>query len=49
VPEALFKMGQCFESLSLPDDAKLFYKTVVEKHAKSDAAKKARERLAALK
>ncbi len=49
VPEALFKMGQCFENLKLPEDAKLFYKTVVEKHAKSDAAKKAKERLAALK
>lgn len=49
VPEALFKMGQCFENLKLPEDAKLFYKTVVEKHAKSDAAKRAKERLAALK
>lgn len=49
VPEALFKMGLCFEKLKLPEDAKLFYKTVVDKHAKSDAAKRARERLKDLK
>jgi TolA-binding protein len=49
VPEALYKLGQCFERLKLPEDAKLFYKTVVEKHAKSDAAKRAKERLKELK
>jgi TolA-binding protein len=49
VPEALFKMGQCFEKLKLPEDAKLFYKTVVEKHPKSDAARRAKDRLKDLK
>jgi len=49
VPDALLKMGQCFEALKLPEDAKLFYKTVIEKHPKSEAAKQAKARLASLK
>jgi TolA-binding protein len=49
VPESLYKMGQSFEALKLPDDAQVFYKAVVKEHPKSDAAKKAKERLAALK
>ncbi len=47
--ESLYKMGQCFERLKLPEDAKLFYKTLVEKYPKSDAAKRAKDRLKELK
>jgi tol-pal system protein YbgF len=49
VPDALFKLGMCFEKLKLPDDAKLFYETIVQKHPKSSVAKDARARLAELK
>ncbi|MCK6544711.1 tetratricopeptide repeat protein [Myxococcota bacterium] len=49
VPDALFKLGMCFEKLNLPDDAKLFYETIIQKHSKSSVAKDARARLAALK
>jgi tol-pal system protein YbgF len=49
VPEALYKLGQCFEKLKLPDDAKLFYQTVREKYPKSSVAKDAKARLDALK
>lgn len=49
VPEALFKLGVCFENLKLPKDAKLFYTTVVKKHRRSPAARKARKRLKGLK
>jgi len=45
VPEAFFKLGVCFENLKLPNDAKLFYTTVVKKHPKSKAAEKAKKRL----
>jgi len=48
-PEAIFKMGVCFENLKLPKDAKLFYNTVVQKHPKSKAADKAKKRLKDLK
>jgi TolA-binding protein len=49
VPEAFFKLGVCFENLKLPNDAKLFYTTVVKKHPKSKAADKAKKRLKDLK
>ncbi|MFO0724218.1 MAG: tetratricopeptide repeat protein [Myxococcota bacterium] len=49
IPESLYKMGQCFERLKLPEDAKLFYKTLVDKYPKADAAKRAKERLKDLK
>lgn len=49
VPDALYKLGQCFEKLKLPDDAKLFYQTVREKYPKSAVAKDAKARLDALK
>jgi TolA-binding protein len=49
VPDALVRMGECFEKLNLPSDAKIFYKSVLEKHPKSEAAKRAKEHLAALK
>ena len=47
--DALYKLGQCFEKLKLPDDAKLFYKEVREKYPKSSVAKDAKARLDALK
>ena len=49
VPDSLFKLGVCFENLKLPEDAKLFYTTVLKKHAKSKAADKAKKRLKDLK
>ena len=49
VPEALFKLGVCFENLKLPKDAKLFYDTVVKKYPKSKAADKAKKRIKDLK
>ncbi len=49
VPDALLKMGMCFEKLALVDDAKLFYRTLTKQFPKSDAAKKATERLKALR
>jgi TolA-binding protein len=44
-PEALFKLGVCFENLKLPADAKLFYQTVIKKHPRTKAAEKAKKRL----
>ncbi len=49
VPDALLRLGQCFEKLNLPEDAKLFYQTVKQKYRRSKAAKEARARLKALK
>jgi TolA-binding protein len=49
VANALYKLGQCFERLSLPGDARLFYREVVEKHGKSQVAKDAKARLKELK
>lgn len=49
VPESLYRLGLCFEKLNLPEDAKLFYKTVKQKHRRSAAAKKATKRLKELK
>lgn len=48
VADALYQLGQCFERLKLPEDAKLFYKELQKKHKSSDAAKKAATRLKAL-
>lgn len=48
VANALYKLGQCFERLNLLDDAKLFYRTVVEKHKKAAVVKDAQARLRAL-
>jgi TolA-binding protein len=49
VPDALYRLGMCFEKLNLPDDAKLFYKTVIQSHGKTKVAKDAKARLDALK
>lgn len=48
MPDALLKLGMCFERLGLKDDAKLFYETVTKSFAKSRAAKAAQTRLKAL-
>lgn len=48
VPDALYKMGICFERLELPQDATLFYSTLRKQYPKSKAAKKARARLKVL-
>ncbi len=45
VPQALFKLGMCFEKLNLKDDAKLFYTTVVKKYGRYSVAKEAASRL----
>ena len=49
VPDALLKMGLCFEQLKLPKDAKLFYETVIKQFPRSRAAKVAKKRLKQLK
>lgn len=49
LPNALYGLGRCFENLNLPKDAKLFYETIMKKHARSSVAKKARKRLAVLR
>jgi tol-pal system protein YbgF len=49
VPDALYRLGMCFEKLSLKDDAKLFYNSVLQKYPKSSVAKDAKSRLDALK
>ncbi|MBI2375315.1 MAG: tetratricopeptide repeat protein [Deltaproteobacteria bacterium] len=49
VPDALLKMGMCFEQLNYPDDAKLFYQNIKDKYRSSKAAKDAAERLKNLK
>ncbi len=48
MPDALLKLGMCFERLGLKDDAKLFYETVTKSFSKSGAADTARTRLKAL-
>ena len=48
VPNALYKLGMCFEKLNLKSDAKLFYETVRKKYKKSSVAKDAAARLKAL-
>jgi TolA-binding protein len=49
IPESLLRLGQCFEKLNLPNDAKLFYKVLVTDHPKSEPARKAKELLKNLK
>jgi TolA-binding protein len=45
VPQAYLKLGQCFERLGLPADAKLFYQTLAKQFPRSSAASEARKRL----
>ncbi len=44
-PEATLKIGMCFQNMSLKDDAKVFYKEVVEKFPKSKEASVAKSKL----
>jgi TolA-binding protein len=44
-PEATLKIGMCFQNMSLKDDAKVFYKEVVEKFPKSKEASVAKTKL----
>ena len=43
--EATLKIGMCFQNMSLKDDAKVFYKEVVEKFPKSKEASVAKSKL----
>jgi TolA-binding protein len=49
VPAALFGIGQCFESLNLSRDAKVFYEEIVSQHRNSPFAAEAKQRLAAIR
>jgi tetratricopeptide (TPR) repeat protein len=44
-PEATLKIGMCFQNMSLKDDAKVFYKEVVEKFPKFKEAATAKSKL----
>jgi len=44
-PEATYKIGVCFQELSLKSEAKSFYEEAVSKYPKSKAAKKSKFRL----
>ena len=45
MPTALYKIGLSFESLGMKDDAKGFYQELIEKHPKSQEAKKAKAKM----
>jgi TolA-binding protein len=47
--EATYKIGLCFEKLSMNDEAKSFYNEVIEKFPKSSEAAKAKVRVKKLK
>jgi len=49
VAEATYKIGVCFQELSLKDDAKTFYQEVIASFPNSEEAKKAKTRLKGLK
>lgn len=49
VPEATYKIGVCFQELSMKEDAKTFYQEVIASYPNSEEAKKAKSRLKALK
>ncbi len=44
-PEATFKIGICFQSLGMKEDAKAFYKEVVDKYPSSKEASQAKTKL----
>ncbi len=44
-PEATLKIGMCFQNMNLKDDAKAFYKEVIEKFPKSKEASTAKTKL----
>ncbi len=45
MPDALYKIGLCFDALGMKDDAKGFYQELIEKFPKSAEAKKARKKV----
>ncbi len=49
VPEAVYKIGVCFQELGMSNEAKAFYDEVVVKYPKSADAAKAKSRLRNLK
>ena len=49
VPEAIYKIGVCFQELGMSNEAKAFYDEVVVKYPKSADAAKAKSRLRSLK
>ncbi|MEK6774943.1 MAG: tetratricopeptide repeat protein [Bdellovibrionota bacterium] len=49
VAEATYKIGVCFQELSLKEDAKTFYQEVVASFPNSEEARKAKNRLKGLK
>lgn len=49
VPEAIYKIGVCFQELGMSNEAKAFYDEVVVKYPKSADAAKAKSRLRNLK
>ena len=44
-PEAMYKIGLCFEALDMKEDARGFYQEIVEKYPKSPEAKKAKKKV----
>lgn len=48
LPGSILKMGICFERLDLPDDAKLFYRTVSKKYPKHPAGREGKRLLTKL-
>jgi tol-pal system protein YbgF len=43
-PEAMYKIGLCFDALGMKEDARGFYQEIVEKYPKSPEAKKAKKK-----
>ena len=48
VPESLYFIGQCYEELGKPEDARDTYRRLVKEHPENSFAKQAKERLEAL-
>jgi TolA-binding protein len=47
MPKALLRIGQSFDALGTPDDAKAFYQLLLDQYPKSEEAKSARSKLKA--
>lgn len=45
MPDALYKIGQCFEALGMKEDARGFYQELAEKYPKSPEAKKVKKKV----
>lgn len=48
-PQATFKMGLCFQKLKMDEDAKAFYKELIQRYSKSSFAREARKILKSMK